>query len=458
MQREETSCQSYKSKLWKEYPEKDLEYVRWYPPTLEPMSSDKIWEVQEEDDKEKEIAFYIHVPFCVSICKYCPFTKYIWRAEQVDKYLKALNEEIARTVRNSCFHNGGVVAGYLGGGTPTSLSAKQLADIMEECYKNFVIIPDAEMSIEANPDTVDEEKLRVIHSLGFNRISFGVQSFDDSLLKVIGRVHTSGQVQRVLELAHKVGFENICVDLLYGLPGQTLNAWERDLQQAVNLGAHHISIYCLYIAPGTKLHQEVLAGQLIVQPDEQQEIRLYKIAEEILGNAGYVQQTTYDFALPGKECRHHAINWRAPQGEYCGLGPGAFSHIRGHIYCNVGDVESYIRITSQGKLPVALGKRISRKEQMSRFMVLGMKYLSVEKSKFREIFGEELDNVFGNTLRKLEDWGLIVNNADRVTVTERGKVYIANISKAFYTEENKMQPQPRAPVWSKINHRELHNP
>lgn len=448
MQGRGISYQSYKSKSWKEYPEKDPEYVRWYPPTLVPTSSDEIWQVQKEDDREKGFAFYIHIPFCRSICKYCPFTKYIWRAEQVDKYLKALNEEIARMMKNEYFQNSKVVAGYLGGGTPTSLSVNQLADLMEQCYKNFEIIPSTEMSIEANPDTIDEEKLQAIHSFGFNRISFGVQSFDDSLLKVIGRIHTSGQAQRVVEQAHRVGFEDICIDLLYKLPGQSLKEWKRDLQQAVDLGVHHVSTYCLYIAPRTKLHQEALAGQLIPQPDEQQEFKMYEMAEDVLGNAGYVQYTTYDFALPGKECKHHAINWQAPQGEYCGFGSGAFSHIHGYIYCNVGDIESYVRIISQGKLPVALGKRISWREQMSRFMVLGMKCLSVEKSKFRDAFEEDLDSVFGSTLRKLEEQGLIVNSMEKVALTEQGKVYIANVSKAFYMEENKMQPQPRAPMWS----------
>ena len=447
MQREETKCQFHETKSWKKPLEKDPEYIRWYPPTLERISSDEMWQAQKEDTIEKEIAFYVHVPFCLSICKYCPFTKYILRADHVHTYLRALVEEIARTTTNLYFHNSRVVAGYLGGGTPSSLGTDQLAKIIS-CYRQHLsILNGAEMSIEANPDTVDEKKLREIHSMGFNRISFGVQSFDDSLLRLVGRTHSSGQSRRVIELAHKVGIENICIDLLYKLPGQSLKAWEQDLLQAVDLGVHHVSTYCLYIPLGTKLRQELVAGKLVQRPNEQQEFRMYGMAEDILRCAGYIQYTAYDFALPGKQSRHHATNWQAPQGEYCGFGPGAFSHNRGYIYCNVADLESYEKLISRGKLPVALGKKISREEQMSRFMVLGMKYLTVDKMSFRNIFGEELDTVFAKTLCKLEEWGLISNSMEKVVATRRGKLYMTNLCKAFFTDESKMQPQPRAPVW-----------
>jgi oxygen-independent coproporphyrinogen III oxidase len=429
----------------KEYVKKDPEYVRWYPPGLEPLSGEDIWQDPGAEYGTDPIAVYIHVPFCVSLCDYCPFTRYEWQAETVSLYLQALLQEIALVSQIAKLHHRPVAAGYLGGGTPTSLETKQLELILAQCLQSFSMAPAAEMSIEANPDTVNRQKLQEIHSLGFNRISFGVQSFVDPLLKLIGRRHKAKQSRQSIEAARQAGFENICLDLIYKLPGQSPELWEEDLQQAIDLGVHHISTYCLYIPPKTVMHREMQAGRLIPQPDEEQELKMVELTAEILSNAGYQQLTVYDFALPGKGCLHHAMNWKAPQGEYWGLGPGAFSHNSGYIYCNRSDVRGYADILNRGKLPTALGKKISRSEQMARFMILGLKYMSVDKQKFRKRFGKDVDRVFAGALHQLVEWGLIENGREKVSLTERGTYYVTNVCKAFYSEESKRQPQPRAP-------------
>jgi len=335
------------------------------------------------------------------------------------------------------------VAGYLGGGTPTVLTLEQLAEITSQLHDCFDIVPEAELSIEANPDTVDVGKLQHIRQVGFNRISLGVQSFNDDLLTQIGRTHCADVARQAIRLALDCGFDNVGIDLIFGLPGQTIELWKRDLTEAVALGLHQVTVFGLYLPPGTVLYRETKTGKIGDYPDEAQKWAMYERAEEILTRAGYEQYTAYDFALPGKASRHHAINWQAPQGEYLGLGPGAFSYIHGHIFANVSDLDTYGSILDEGRLPVAKGYAVSRHEAMSRFMVLGLKFLSVSKNAFREQFGTAIEHKFGPVLTQLEDWGLIRQDVERIWVTARGKTYLGNVSKAFYTAEQRGKPQPR---------------
>jgi oxygen-independent coproporphyrinogen-3 oxidase len=429
--------------FWKEYPERDPEYVRWYPPDFAPITPEAIWEPQDGENGTPQVAFYLHVPFCLSICKYCPFSKSVWSPERVARYVQAQKAEIALAGQLAYLKRAPLAAGYLGGGTPTALTTAQLADITSHLHDNFDIAAGAEMSIEANPDTVDGDNLLAIQRLGYNRISFGVQSFDDALLTRIGRTHCADLAQEVVTQALQMGFDNVGIDLIYGLPGQTIALWERDLNQAAKLGVHQVTTFGLYLPPGTVLYRETEAGKVGDYPDEAEKLAMYDLSQEILGASGYEQYTAYDFALPGKASLHHAINWQAPQGEYLGLGPGAFSHIHGHIFANVSSLDDYVTSVERGKLPVSKGRAIPRQEAMSRFMVLGVKYLSVSKPAFYEHFGVALDDHFGPVLSQLETWGLIAQNAEQVWVTEKGKTYLGNVSKAFYTPEQKGKPQPR---------------
>jgi oxygen-independent coproporphyrinogen-3 oxidase len=429
--------------FWKEYPDRDPEYVRWYPPGLTFITPEEIWRPLKGDDIHREIAFYLHVPFCLQLCKYCPFSKAVWSAQRVEQYMAALEREIDLVSRLPYLQGARVVAGYLGGGTPTALALEQLAQITSQLNDCFDIAPEAELSIEANPDTVNVEKLQYIRQLGFNRISLGVQSFNDDLLVQIGRTHRADTARQAIQLALNCGFDNVGIDLIFGLPGQTIELWQHDLTEAVTLGLHQVTMFGLYVPPGTVLYRETKAGKIGNYPDEAQKWAMYQQAEEILTRAGYEQYTAYDFALPGKASRHHAINWQAPQGEYLGLGPGAFSYIHGHIFANVSDLDAYVSILDEGNLPVAKGCAVSRREAMSRFMVLGLKYLSVSKEAFSEQFGTAIEHQFGPVLTQLEDWGLIQQDTERVWVTEKGKTYLGNVSKAFYTAEQMGKPQPR---------------
>ncbi len=427
--------EKYQYVFWREYPQRDTEYVRYYPPTVGPIESDQVW-------RKQEMGVYLQIPFCRSICKYCPFNKYIWNEEKVARYLAALKKEIRMIGRQPHMQGGTVTALNFGGGTPTSLYTNQLIDVLNCCRDHFNISPAAEISVEANPETVDEQKLKALLDWGVNRISFGVQSFNDHFLQVIGRAHRAEQSGAAIRLARSLGLKNIGIDLLYRIPGQTLADWERELDQAVELAIDHISIFSLLLNPGTQLFKERLADRVAPQPVEQEEIAMYERAIEKLLPGGYRHYIVYDFALPGKECEYHQVCWQVPQREYPGLGAGANSYLRGYLYTNLNSLDDYIRTVESGHLPIAFGRELTREDEISRSLVLGTKFLEVGKRAFKEQFGVEMDDCFRDTLRQLEDWGLVTNGPDALRVTAKGKVYMSNINKAFYAREHKGKPQP----------------
>ena len=419
----------------------------WYPCTYGSIDTDEIWKPKSlgiQTPKAKEIGFYVHVPLCKGICKYCPFNKFNWTSSRAEQYITAVKKEIRLITSQPYFENVKIIAGFFGGGTPTSLSTDQLVDLVEWCYKHLNVTPDAEMSVEATPNTIDEEKLRALRDIGINRLSIGVQSFHPHILQIMGRAHKGQQSIRAIELAHKVGFEVVTIDLLYRVPGQTLSDWEKDLRQALELDLDHLTTFSLFLDPGTPLHNEITAGNTIPQPDEEMDLAMYQMGVDILSKADYSLYSLYDFARPGKECLHHAINWQAPQRDYVSFGPGAFSFINNgessHIYCNFNPLDKYINSVSKGCPPVDFGKKLSNEEEMSRYMVLGVNFLRIPRAPFLERFGVDVTEIYDEEFRKLQSWDLIQIDENDITLTNKGKIFLANVSKMFFTENNKGMP------------------
>jgi oxygen-independent coproporphyrinogen-3 oxidase len=432
-------------KYWDDYPNRDVEYIRWYPPTLGPLAPESMWEALPVEP-DRDIAFYVHVPFCQDICPYCPFNKYSMRDDRASSFMEAIDKEIRLITDQPFIGKAKTQTGYFGGGTPTALATADLIHLIEMSYERFDVVPGAEMTVEANPDTVDLDKLKALVGAGINRISFGVQSFNDRYMPIIGRTHTSRQAMQAIELARKAGIDNIAIDLMYRLPGQTISEWEDDLNTALEIGIDHISTYCLFLDPGTRLYNDTLAGNVAPYPEEETEIAMYQLTQDRLGESGFIHYTINDFAVAGKISLHHAYNWQAPQGTYVGLGPGAFSFVSGgdasFIYCTTHALREYSELLSANRMPVKIGKRLSRGEELSRYMVLGLKFLEVSKDAFRLKFGLEMDDVFGDRIALLQEWGLVESDARRVWMTSRGKHYATNVLKAFYTSENWRKPQP----------------
>ncbi len=421
--------------FWREYPERDTEYVRYYPPLVELMGQEQVW-------RKKELGLYVQIPFCRSICKYCPFNKYLWQPELVSRYLAALKKEMAMVGSQPYVRDRRVTVVNFGGGTPSALDSEDLLQLLNTCREYFDIAPNAEISVEANPETIDEPKLKALLKWGVNRVSFGVQSFDDHFLRIIGRKHGAEESVSAIRMARDLGLENIGIDLLYRIPGQTASHWQRELERAVELGIHHISIFSLLLNPGTRLFQERKMGMIPSQPPEELEIGMYGQAIQILKTCGYSHYIVYDFALPGKQCDYHKLCWQFPQREYPGLGAGANSFINGYLYTNASILEDYIGAVESGRLPIAFGRRLTRVDEMSRALVLGTKFFEVDKALFAQRFGVTLDDWFAPVLRQLSQWGLVENGSDAVRVTEKGKIFMSNVNKAFYAAEHRGVPQP----------------
>ncbi|MEY9706420.1 radical SAM family heme chaperone HemW [Bradyrhizobium diazoefficiens] len=429
---------------WAEYPLRDKEYVRWYPPTLRRIQSRAVLDLIAEGPRP--LAFYLHVPFCKDICPYCPFNKYSLREERKDAFLKGVLREIKMVAQSARHRDTPMSAGYFGGGTPTALQTPDILRIVEMCLGSFKITPGAEITIEANPDTVDIEKLRALRRAGVNRISFGVQSFRDSFLKVLGRTHSSDGALRAIDLAHQAGFDNVAIDLMYRVPGQSLDDWRADLRTALSAGVDHISTYCLFLDPGTRMYSDTLAGHLLNYPDEDAERAMYQCTQDTLGAAAFVHYTINDFSLAGKQSDHHLYNWQAPQRSYVGMGPGAFGYVeagrRGLVYCTIHSLKEYLAAIEKGELPVRLGHEVGDVERQARYMVLGLRCLEVRKAPFREMFGVRMEDVHGDALRRLVATDLLVEDDERVRMTEKGRHFASNVLKAFYTPENRRMPQP----------------
>ena len=287
--------------------------------------------------KEKApLGLYIHIPFCRQKCAYCDFYSLPDREGKMDDYTAALLRHIEEVAPRTAAHRVDTV--YFGGGTPSYLGAARLTKLLRTIRKRCDVTRDAEITLEANPDSAcDVRALRALRRAGFNRISLGVQSADDALLRAIGRIHTFAQVQEAVSAARKAGFKDLSLDLIYGLPGQTMDQWQETLAAAVALSPEHLSCYGLKLEPGTPLYER---RQETAFPDDDAQADMYLYAVAMLEQNGYEQYEISNFAKPGYASRHNLKYWHMQ--EYAGFGPGAHSDFGGVRYAYVRDLDSYI--------------------------------------------------------------------------------------------------------------------
>ena len=282
------------------------------------------------------LGLYIHIPFCKAKCAYCDFYSLAHGEEKMDAYMAALLRHLEEVAPRAAGMQVDTV--YFGGGTPSYLGAARLCRILQTVLRRYDVARDAEITLEANPDSAgDWKELRKLRRAGFNRLSLGVQSTDDALLRRIGRIHTYEQVQQAVTAARKAKFTDLSLDLIYGLPGQTMEDWQRTLADAVALGPEHLSCYGLKLEEGTPLWQQ---RQTLTLPDDDAQADMYLYTVAALGEMGYEQYEISNFAKSGKESRHNLKYWRME--EYAGFGPGAHSDFGGVRYGYVRDIDSYI--------------------------------------------------------------------------------------------------------------------
>ncbi len=362
------------------------------------------------------LSLYIHIPYCVKKCPYCGFYSTGYSRKSSDEFIDALRRESAG-YHDDC---GKLVfqSVYIGGGTPTVLSLGQIKRIGEIIANHFPLDASAEFTVEANPNTVSSRKLAAWRAIGANRISLGVQSFSDDVLCVLGRLHTAEQAKSALRLARNTGFQNIGMDLIYGVPGQTMPQWKTTLETAVLCRPEHLSVYSLSIDDGSLFKQEVEAGRFTA-PDDDLAADMYECAAEMLSCAGYRRYEISNFSLPGFECRHNLNYWE--RGEYLGLGPAAWSFLRGRRYHNIADISEYAKRLLSGASAVA-DSEITLEEQASRETLLlslrTMKGLDLDR--YRREYGPSLSERLETAMAPLREAGLIYVQDGRLMLSERG--------------------------------------
>lgn len=373
---------------------------------------------------DNSIGLYIHIPFCRSKCYYCDFNSYSGREYLAGAYFDALYKETE--LRGGAMENRRVTSVFIGGGTPSLVDPGYISDLLETCSRYLQLDNDMEVSIESNPGTLSYEKLKAYKSAGINRLSIGLQAWQDHLLKSIGRIHDRRQFAENLDAAARAGFDNINVDLIFGLPGQTFGDWTQTIEEVAKPGTvKHISCYSLNIEEGTVFGDKLAAGTL--KPvDDELDRRMYHYATKKLAVKGFRQYEISNFAVPGFECRHNLKYWKAE--EYAGFGAGAHSYLNSVRFNNALGIEEYIRAVNdayrQGRYTAPAAERennaddtcglhqnfsvIGLKESMSEYMILGLRLNEgVSPAEFRKRFGAELTEIYGDTLNKLMQRGLI---------------------------------------------------
>lgn len=371
--------------------------------------------------KQTPKALYLHIPFCTNKCHYCDFNSYILKGQPVMDYLDALEREMEQTVR--AVPPGEIETIFVGGGTPTVLTPEQMESFLRRVRTYFPVRSShLEFTMEANPGTTDPEKLQAMKEGGINRISFGVQSFDNGLLEQIGRIHNTDDVYRSLENARAIGFSNLSIDLMFGLPKQTREVMEDTIRKALALDLTHYSIYSLKVEENTLFHALYERGELPL-PEEEEEVAMFALIMERLEAAGYGQYEISNFAKPGYESRHNSMYWR--NQSYYGLGAGAHGYVRGLRHVNIKGVQPYIDATRTGR-PLLETNEVSEEEAMEDFMMVGLRLLrGVRKADFTEQFGRELEDVFGKVLDKLCRQGLLEALPEGYKLSTRG-IWLGN--------------------------------
>ncbi|MCY8725449.1 radical SAM family heme chaperone HemW [Bacillus inaquosorum] len=374
---------------------------------------------------------YIHIPFCEHICHYCDFNKYFIQSQPVDEYLNALEQEMINTIAKTGQPDLKTI--FIGGGTPTSLSEEQLKKLMDTIIR--VLKPSSalsEFAVEANPDDLSAGKLKILKEAGVKRLSFGVQTFEDDLLEKIGRVHKQKDVFASFERAREIGFDNISLDLMFGLPGQTLKHLDHSLNTALSLDAEHYSVYSLIVEPKTVFYNLMQKGRLHLPPQEQ-EAEMYEMVMGRMEAHGIHQYEISNFAKAGMESKHNLTYWS--NEEYFGFGAGAHGYISGTRTVNVGPVKHYIDLIAEKGFPYRDTHEVTIEEQIEEEMFLGLrKTAGVSKKRFAEKYGRSLDELFPSVLKDLTEKGLIHNSESAVCLTHQGKLLGNEVFGAFLGE------------------------
>ncbi len=339
---------------------------------------------------QQDIGLYIHVPLCRQRCHFCAFYLEIATPARIEAYLSALARELALYHRQNLLDGRALLSIYFGGGTPTVIPALRLAALLDNIQQTYSVAPDVEVTVEAHPSTVTPSDLTTLANAGVTRISLGAESMAPQDFIPIGRPGTIADTEQAVVNARTAGFSNINLDLMYGLPGQSLASWTATVESLIELHPTHISCYALTIEDQTKLAQDIAKG-LTPPPDESLQIEMEEAAETVLAAAGFTRYEISNYARPGYACRHNLLYWTG--GDYLGLGPSAQSYVDGNRFGNIANLDAYTGQLQAGRLPITDRRRLTDEEQQRDALIFGLRLLkgvphtlASEDAEQREVF------------------------------------------------------------------------
>lgn len=360
------------------------------------------------------LGLYVHIPFCVKKCKYCDFNSYKLIESEKKRFLSDLKNEMALYKNKDRKIN----SIFFGGGTPSILENEDMKMIIEEIYENFSIDENAEISMECNPGTLNEDKLKFMKSIGINRLSIGLQAVQEDLLSFIGRIHNYQEFEKNYIEARKVGFENINIDLMYNLPNQTIEDWKETLHTVADLNPDHISAYSLILEEGTKLY-DMYMNKEFEMGDEDQDIEMYEYTINYLKSKGYNQYEISNYAKAGCECKHNILYWKCEN--YIGLGPGASGYINNIRYNNESSLDSYHDKLSKDEKPIDFFETLTLKDKIEEKIIMGLRMNEGIIFEDFDEFGISFEEKYKKQLDKQIELDLIVKTDEGIKFTQKGR-------------------------------------
>ncbi|NWO13764.1 radical SAM family heme chaperone HemW [Virgibacillus sp.] len=372
---------------------------------------------------------YIHIPFCQQICHYCDFTKFFYNEQLANDYVDALKKEMSTYVEKEKK----VKTIFIGGGTPTALTVPQLEAVLRHIAETFDLHECEEFTIEANPGDFSKEKVALLSTYGVNRVSLGVQVFDNEMLKTLGRIHTVKDVYDTVSLLQDYGIHNISTDLIYALPNQTVAHFKDSLTKAMNLDLPHLSTYALQIEPKTVFYQRYKKGNL-PRPPQEDEVKMYDILKTTAAKNGLYQYEISNFAKQGFESKHNLTYWN--NNFYYGFGAGAYGYLPGKRYGNIRPLPAYIKQVNNDGKPVLHVDKIGKKEQIEEEMFLGLRRMEgVSKRQFTDKFGVSMDKIYRPSIEELVQRGWLLEREDQIALSEEGKIVANEVFERFLLDD-----------------------
>ena len=363
----------------------------------------------------KNISLYIHIPFCDQKCHYCDFPSFAGKGDLKDRYIDALIKEINQNTKGYI-----IDTIFIGGGTPSSLSASQLEKLLIN-VNNFTFADNLEFTVECNPGSITKEKLDVMKKYGVNRLSMGLQAVQNSLLKDIGRIHSYEVFKENFMLARECGFENINVDLMFGLPKQKVSEWKESLEMIVSLNPEHISAYSLIIEDGTRFSKLYEEDKLRL-PNEDEERQMYHLAKDILFKNGFSQYEISNYSKEGLKCRHNIAYWK--MNNWLGVGSAASSYMDGERFTNFSKIETYIEKIENNQSPREEESKNTIEENIEEFMFMGLRLIEgINEDEFESRFNTTVDSYYKDILEKFISQKLLKRENRKIYLTEKGIEY-----------------------------------